>query len=421
MIPRPRPRILLLTEFFPSAPAICVFGAFQRLQSHVTALSRVGTVSAVFFFPTHGNASLEEKREWERKLRDTWPILGAVHFVPAIPTKRLLHRWVDALWALRGAIGFFDMAPTLRTSGRNQVRAVDAAIRETRPDLIFAHRLGGAAPLLRVKSKLAPLIIDFDDLDHIRTARRATKRRGAVERWRRRAHAALARLAMRRAAARASCTLVCSDVDRANLRALAPKVSVKILANTARELPALPAATTPTAVFVGIAHYPPNREAILWCASQIWPLVRAQLPDARLIVAGDGTDGLGIDATASGIQCRGFVSDLRDIYQAARIAVCPVRTGSGTRIKIIEAAINRRAVVSTSIGAEGLTFRPGEEIVLADKAAEFAAACVQLLQNPALAERMGDAAHARAKAEYSPKLISDTLVGICNDVLNSTS
>jgi glycosyltransferase involved in cell wall biosynthesis len=82
------------------------------------------------------------------------------------------------------------------------------------------------------------------------------------------------------------------------------------------------------------------------------------------------------------------------------VVCCPILDGGGTRIKIIEAAAHARAVVSTPLAAEGLTFRDGTDIVLRDTVEGLAAACVQLLQDPSLAVRLGLAARERAIATY---------------------
>ena len=99
--------------------------------------------------------------------------------------------------------------------------------------------------------------------------------------------------------------------------------------------------------------------------------------------------------------------------------MCPIHRGAGTRIKIIEAAINAVPTVSTAIGAEGLAFERDKEILIADTAEAFAEACVQLLMAPEVAERIANAALCRAEALYSPAVVRSRLEEICRELVVS--
>src|SRR5262249_40849495 len=160
-------------------------------------------------------------------------------------------------------------------------------------------------------------------------------------------------------------------------------------------------ASEPVAVFVGVVAYPPNWEGLLWLIARVWPTVREAIPDARLVIVGSGSEMLGTTSQSQGIEALGFVADLAPIYRKSRLVVCPIHRGAGTRIKIIEAAMNARPVVSTEVGAEGLLFEPETEILLARGADQFAAACISLLRDPARAARIGEAARLRAQAIHN--------------------
>ena len=88
------------------------------------------------------------------------------------------------------------------------------------------------------------------------------------------------------------------------------------------------------------------------------------------------------------VRLLGAVPEVRPLYEAADAAIVPLRAGGGTRIKILEAFSYRRPVVSTTIGAEGITATPGIEILLGDTAEDFAARCVDLMRAPDLADRL---------------------------------
>jgi glycosyltransferase involved in cell wall biosynthesis len=135
------------------------------------------------------------------------------------------------------------------------------------------------------------------------------------------------------------------------------------------------------------------------------------------VIVGDGVDRIAEPFRDPSVDRLGFVPDLGLIYARARVSLCPVRRGGGTRIKIIEAAMNARPVVSTHVGAEGLSFRPDHEILLADGAVGFAAACVRLLCDPALAAAIGGAAQRHARTQYAGERVAGRLVSVCARLL----
>lgn len=144
--------------------------------------------------------------------------------------------------------------------------------------------------------------------------------------------------------------------------------------------------------FSGNLEYHPNVEAVRWFHSQIWPKVRVRCPqlDWRLI----GRNEHAVKNIISGddrVTMTGAVEDAVAAIAEARVCVVPLLSGSGTRFKILEAWAAERAVVSTTIGAEGLGARDGEHLLIADDAAQFADAILRLLGDPDLRERLGTA------------------------------
>jgi glycosyltransferase involved in cell wall biosynthesis len=164
----------------------------------------------------------------------------------------------------------------------------------------------------------------------------------------------------------------------------------------------------PLLTFVGKLDYLPNVRAVEYIAERIAPAVHERYPDARFVIIGQGAEALPhydrpdlvftgfVDARA------GARPNLSDYLSASDVVLVPLDSGSGTRLKILEAAANARPVVSTRIGAEGQTFVDGEEILLTDDVDQaFVDAALRLLADPALRDRLGRAARARVLAEYS--------------------
>ena len=157
-------------------------------------------------------------------------------------------------------------------------------------------------------------------------------------------------------------------------------------------------------VFVGGFAHPPNADAVLWFAREIFPLIRAQIPDMKFYVVGSKvTDEIkGLEQPGNGIIIKGFVSDeeLEDIYQKCRIVVVPLRYGAGVKGKVVEAIYNGAPIVTTSIGAEGI---PDVEktLEIADGAEEFADKTVKLYQDTKRLKQLSDSTQDYIKAHFS--------------------
>lgn len=422
-----RPRVLLLSEFFPVDPERFVFGAFQRLRCHVDALGAVGRLDAVFLWPESNHATEPDVSEHGERVRSAWHIEGDVRFVSAEVTRRrsmLRHPLRTLYWIWRGAVSFFDSTLTLRTSGPRLRARLRAHVAELQPDLIFAHGPGATSALTRAGIDDVPVILDLYDLEHVRIARLAEESGGLRQRFRYWRWSKIAQRATRLAAERAHFTLVCSRHDGQELTRFAGKARPEIVPNTTADVSPLPLPERPTAMFVGIADYPPNAEAIRALVEDIWPRVCTLVPDAEVTIVGQGARALFDQAdfdqiSAAGCHILDFVPELDTVYREARIALCPIFRGSGTRIKIIEAAMRGRAVVSTTVGAEGLVFEPGREILIADDAQGFAEACASLLTASAHAGEIGGAARERALSQYSRAQVVDTLCNVVRRALRT--
>ena len=144
-----------------------------------------------------------------------------------------------------------------------------------------------------------------------------------------------------------------------------------------------------TVAFIGSLDYPPNLEAVHWWANQVWPLLGDQ--EERLVVAGRASQAsiehAGL-AGHEGLRVVGELPDVAPVLEAARVVAVPLRSGSGTRLKILEAMSHGRPVVTTSIGCAGLGLRQGEDVLVADDAPGFAAAVKALQTDDGLADRL---------------------------------
>jgi len=155
-------------------------------------------------------------------------------------------------------------------------------------------------------------------------------------------------------------------------------------------------------VFTGSLDWRPNVDAILYFLDGIWPLIRASHPEASFTIVGRRpTDVLKDKAGGMpGIMLTGTVDDVRPYIEEAQVYVVPLRVGGGSRLKILEALSMKKAVVSTSVGAEGLDVCAGENILTADTPADFAAAVSRLYRESALRERLGTSGRRLVESRY---------------------
>lgn len=157
----------------------------------------------------------------------------------------------------------------------------------------------------------------------------------------------------------------------------------------------------PSIVFTGVMDYPPNVDAVIWFANTAWPRIRARQPSLRFnIVGAKPSQPVQALAAVEGINVTGAVDDIRPYVRQARAFVVPLRSGGGTRLKILQALSMGCPVISSRLGAEGLDVRDGEHLLYADAPDDFLAAIDRLLGSPDEAVRLGKAGRALVSSKY---------------------
>jgi glycosyltransferase involved in cell wall biosynthesis len=257
-----------------------------------------------------------------------------------------------------------------------------------------------------------PAVYDAHNAEYLIQTRAATSDSRQPARWPAAAYSRIQIPRLRRFEAkvcRAAAAVICvSTEDRRALQALAPEVHPEVVPNgldlPAYALPPGPARANHV-VFSGKLDYRPNLDACLWLLDEIWPHIRAARPAATLALVGQAPpDRLRARHGADGVTVTGAVDDIRPHLAEATLYVAPLRMGGGTRFKLLEAMALERAIVSTRLGAEGFAVQDGRELVLADDAAAFTAACLRVLDDAALRARLAEQARAFVAAYDWPRL-----------------
>lgn len=157
-----------------------------------------------------------------------------------------------------------------------------------------------------------------------------------------------------------------------------------------------------TILWVGGMGWDPNKDAISFFLSEIFPLILDQAPNATFVMVGEGTERVAVPIELKGkVIARGRVPDIRPFLADAAVLAVPLRVGGGMRLKILDFLAAGKAIVSTSIGAEGNHAADGEHMLLRDTAEDFANAAVQLLHNPGMRIQLGKNGRKLVEERYS--------------------
>jgi glycosyltransferase involved in cell wall biosynthesis len=383
--------ILFVSTSFPRDLRTYVSGGFQRMRMFVDALKEVAHLDVLFYVPTDVDTSPAAVSAWERTLSQHWEADLHLFLCQHFERTAALSKWQIYRAEMTS---FFEQPGYMSTSGAQQVQAFEHCLHR-KPDAIFVHKLPAMCPPLLTHAPLPPIFFDLDDIEHVALLRSINRRWAWRTKLLQYAHVPTLLWGERRAMRLAHRTFVCSELDRNYLTKWWRLAGIVTVPNTANALKLLPLASSPTLLFVGSFAYQPNVEAAEFLLKQVWPHIYRTMPEARLIIAGTRPARIrGYDVGVPGVEFTGFVDDLEELYQRSRVVCAPILAGSGTRIKIIEAASYGKAIVATRVGAEGLDMRDGVELLLRDDPGSFADACLQLLNDAVFCERLGHAAYA---------------------------
>ena len=171
-------------------------------------------------------------------------------------------------------------------------------------------------------------------------------------------------------------------------------------------------------IYTGLMSWRPNEDAVVYFLKEVYPLIKMEVRQVTFWVVGNNpTEAVKKFAEHDGsVAVTGYVDDVRQYVLQSEIFVVPLRIGSGTRLKILEAMAMGKPIVSTTIGCEGLEVTPGENITIADTPAEFARRIVELLKNPQLTRNIGLAARRLVQEKYTWERITENLNQLVREI-----
>ena len=217
--------------------------------------------------------------------------------------------------------------------------------------------------------------------------------------------------------------LVVSNEDASTLRRLAPglkNLTVVPIGVDGEYFQPIPRFSDPkTLLSIGTMYWPPNVESIAWFYASVYPQVKAAVPDVQLSIVGAEPDDkiLRMAREDKSVSVPGYVEDVRTTTSDCAAFIVPLRSGSGMRVKILNAMAMALPVVSTTVGAEGIAATHKKDILIANTPDEFAKACIDLLNDPDKGTEIGLAARKLMEENYTWEAVGAELLNVYDYIL----
>jgi polysaccharide biosynthesis protein PslH len=393
-----RPKILFVTSHWPLAEA---YGAQQRVLNIATLLSRFGDVSFVIVPTEHEDEETLRRTQRECEVRRIIrPLLAA----PAKPFVRLRERFRH------------ELDPTYLATDPYEVSEPDRAALQRliqQHDVTWVHTIR-TADWFRIY-RWPHSVLDVDDLRSRSLRLAAETAESLITRllylrkswiWRRHEQISLERFDV---------LSVCSEDDR---QYLSRPERIHVIPNGAHPLPARPRAFSelPRIGLIGNCTYMPNEDGIKWFIRDVWPKIKREFPRAQLRLVGRGSEGY-LAKLGPDIVGLGWLEDPGDEIGSWSAMIVPIKVGAGTRVKVAEGFARRCPIVATTVGIFGYGVENGREVLLADRADDFASACILLLRQPELGEVLAARAHKRFLEQWTWNSFASTVGTVVQECL----
>jgi glycosyltransferase involved in cell wall biosynthesis len=204
-----------------------------------------------------------------------------------------------------------------------------------------------------------------------------------------------------------------SEEDKNLLADLCPGISIEVIPNgvdVESYQPDHRLTEEATIVYTGSMDWLPNEDAVLYFHERMLPLLEAQIPNVKFYIVGQNpTQRVKQLSQRNNVIVTGMVDDVKPYIAKASVYVVPLRIGGGTRLKILEALAMEKAVVSTTIGCEGLQLTPGKDILIADEPEKFARLVLRLAQDEKFRQRLGQSGRKQVEKKYDWRSIGKQL------------
>ena len=370
-----RPKILFVTSHWPLAPA---YGAQQRVLNIGRLLGRLGDVSFVI-----ASTDVEDEETVRRTKRefDVCRVIRPLHVASetSFPLPQRLRHEFDPTYL---------EADPYEASEQDRMALKDLIQQH---DLVWIHTIRTASWFRMYRWPRS--VLDLDDLQS-RTHRSVAQAGGSLGKrlvnlrrawiWRRRERTLTDRFDV---------LTVCSEEDRQYL-GMEERTHVIPNGSNPMVVRSRVSADTPRIGFIGNCEFMPNEQGVKWFIHEVWPVIQRQFPRVQLRLVGRKSESYltKLDPNIVGLS---WLEDPGEEIATWSAMIVPIRVGGGTRVKVAEAFARKCPVVATTIGAFGYDVHNGEEMLLADRADDFASACLSLLRDRELGKALSERAYQR--------------------------
>ena len=392
----------------PVTPRRDGMGIEKRAWAHLTALRALGPVYLLVFTPGRALPDEGERVQLDSMCRTVFTC-EATDEAP-----RIENAWGPGRNVLRE---FFSPEHTAAAVSEDIGKEISALLAGVSLAAVLCFRIRTFPIWETLKRRFGftanRVLVDFDDIESAAMARRLPLEGKLLGKetsliWRLKI-ARVRRLESRILNA-ADHVLACSTLDRDTLRDKKPRAMVHVLPNIAPDVPSLPIHDKTggaNILYVGAMGYPPNANGAIFFSQEVWPLIQQNYRQVlRLWIVGFRPPETVLRlADDPNIEVTGGVDSVIPYYRDADMVIVPLHFGGGTRIKILEAMAIGRPVVSTTLGAEGIDYTHGENILIADTPDAFADACVALLDDPDMAAGLVAGGRKLVSEKYSQETV----------------
>ena len=422
---------VIISTNFPTSIEITKSGIFQRLFNLIAAMNEACERTLVVFIiaPTidEDRAQLDKfilhAQNWLSPISKNIELNIFGRDKDSRTKQSFLERYINGIFSILHQPPYYSYA---KKGGK--ITRVYESIVTLDPEIVVSFRLAAAVPWLNSERRPRNLFVDMDDIEHVSLWRRMLRTPDWPSERLRLLHIFSLVLGEYRISRFSNAMLVCSNEDALYLNkiwrsskaicvpnavTLRGKNTTTSNGETQSDHQILELNKPISFLFLGTYGYAPNVDAAIYLVEQIWPMVRSALPSAELWIVGSAAHNL--PKTLSdhqNVRVMGYVDNLDTLYSSVTVVCAPVRAGSGTRIKILEAAAYGKPIVSTSLGAEGIQLVNERSILIRNSSSTFAAACVELGKSPQRCREIGNEAYSAIEKLYDVRVIQRELTKI---------
>lgn len=407
-------RILYVTQIVPFPPHGGV------LQRGFNILRELGLRHEVHLIAFHHSDELSSREAVERSRQELKKFCKSVEYFSLWPKRSAFHGIVGLMLA---GVHWKPFSVLAHSNSGLSKRLREICSGPSKPDIVHLDTI--ALAQFANECRGVPVVLAHHNVESQLMRRRASYETSLLARLYARLDADKLRRFEAENVGKFCINIMVSDADASELRFICPNARTVVVPNGVDTDYFTPThgVEVPRVIFTGGMNMFANRDGVDWFIEKIWPALKLRVPQLEFMAIGQKPSPrlLAVAARDSSITAPGFLEDVRPAVAASSVFVVPLRVGGGTRLKVLDGMAQGKAIVSTTLGAEGIEIENGKHLLLADTAEEFVIRIVDLLESRELRTRIGDAARARAAEIYSWRVLAARLADAYANVVGAHS